>query len=205
MAALDAFGIDPGRPGLPRRRRLDRRLHRRPAPARRAPGLRRRRRPRPARRSAPRAIRGSSRWSARTPGRWPPASCPSRSTLAVDRRRRSSRSTSSSARSSAASARRRRPDRALVKPQFEAGRGADRTRRRPRSGRPSRGPRAGRRAAPRRSGLGVARRDRLAAPRAGRQSRVPARPGGARPVGVSGAADPVDWRRSRRSQRVARS
>ena len=36
--ALDAFGVDPARARLPRPRRVDRRLHRRAAPARRARG-----------------------------------------------------------------------------------------------------------------------------------------------------------------------
>ncbi len=47
--ALDAFAIDPRGAHRPRRRRLDRRLHRRAAAARRDAGRRARRRPRPAR------------------------------------------------------------------------------------------------------------------------------------------------------------
>ena len=46
--ALDAFGVDPARARLPRRRRLDGRLHRCPPPARRAARDRARRRLRPA-------------------------------------------------------------------------------------------------------------------------------------------------------------
>ena len=63
-AALDAFEIDPGGPGLPGRRRVDGWLHGRPAAARRRPRLRGRRR---ARASSPRrsgATIGSCRWSA---------------------------------------------------------------------------------------------------------------------------------------------
>ena len=45
--ALDAFGVDAARRFLPRRRRVDGRLHRRAADARRPPCRRRRRRPRP--------------------------------------------------------------------------------------------------------------------------------------------------------------
>ena len=87
LAALDAFGIDPAGSWRARRRRLDRRLHGRPAAARRPPRLRRRRRARPARRVAARATRGSSsmeRINART---LTADDAPrSRSDLAVDRR-----------------------------------------------------------------------------------------------------------------------
>ena len=51
--ALDAFGIDRRGTDRPRRRGLHRRLHRLPPPARRGQGLRRRRRLRPARLEAP--------------------------------------------------------------------------------------------------------------------------------------------------------
>ena len=50
--ALDHFGLDPDGHGRARHRRLDRRLHRRAAAARRRAGLCRRRRPRPARLAA---------------------------------------------------------------------------------------------------------------------------------------------------------
>ena len=52
-AALDAFGDRPGRTRLPRRRRVHRRLHRRPVAARRDAGLRSRRGSRTAGRIAP--------------------------------------------------------------------------------------------------------------------------------------------------------
>ena len=61
-AALAAFGIDPGGRRLPGHRRLHRRLHRLPAPARRGEGVRHRRRPQPARLENPqRSARGRAR------------------------------------------------------------------------------------------------------------------------------------------------
>ena len=119
--ALDALGDRRRRARLPRRRRLDRRLHRLPAPARRGAGDRARRRPRPARLGAaqrragrrdraPQRARRSTRPSCRSCPRW------RRSTS------RSSRWPRCCRRSPACLA----ADGellAMVKPQFELGRG----------------------------------------------------------------------------------
>ena len=69
-AALDAFGVGSGRADVPGRRRLDRRLHRRPARRGRGTRLRRRRRSWPAARPPARATRAWSAWSAPTCARW---------------------------------------------------------------------------------------------------------------------------------------
>ena len=67
--ALDAFALDVTRPAVPRRRRVDRRLHRLPPAARRGAGRRRRRRLRAARAQAPRRPARRRAWSARTRAR----------------------------------------------------------------------------------------------------------------------------------------
>ena len=121
-AALDAFGIDPAGPRLPRRRRFDRRLHRRAAAARRGARLRARRGPRPARRGAPARSARRVDGADQRPDADRPTTLPEPVDLAsidvsfisLDGPRRRSRRRSAPA---------RRPIVALVKPQFEAGRG----------------------------------------------------------------------------------
>ena len=137
----------PGRPDLPRRRRLDRWLHRRPAPAWCAPRLRRRRRARPAGRDGSGATRGSSsleRTNARTLG---PGVLPEPVDLAVvdvsfislapgpraDRRLLRTG---------------RRPDRRARQAAVRGRASRARPGRRPRPGGPPRGPPSGRRHAP---------------------------------------------------------
>ena len=71
------------RPRLPRRRRLDRRLHGLPAPARRSPGRRGRRRPRTARLVAARGRAGRRRWRASTRASSSAAALPFEPELAV--------------------------------------------------------------------------------------------------------------------------
>ena len=190
----------PGRPGRPRRRGLDGRLHGRPPPARRPARLRRRRGSWPARRVA----------AARPAGDVDGAD----ERADPDRRRRSrSRSTSSSidvsfislgqvlgpvATTLSAPA---APIVALVKPQFEAGKGRHGPWRRARSGDPSRGARArGRR---RRRALGLGTRDVIASPilGSGGQPRVPAPPRAGSGLRRDRRAD----RRGRRPPRRRRS
>ena len=120
-AALDAFGLDPRRSRLPRRRRLDRRLHRCAAGARRAARLRRRRRPQPARCAIARQMRSVVAHEGRDARKLDRATC-------SRRRRRRSSATSASFRCASfcrMCCRSPRPRAwlvALIKPQFEAGR-----------------------------------------------------------------------------------
>ena len=121
--ALDAFGVDPARPRVPGRRGLHGRLHRLPAAARRRPRPRYRRRPRPARGGRCGATRGSCPWSAPTR-----RDADARPCWASRSRSRSSTSRSSRWRLVLGADRglpraRAAPIVALVKPQFEAGRG----------------------------------------------------------------------------------
>ena len=80
-AALDHFSLDVSRPRLPRRRRVDRRLHAGAARARRAPRLCRRCRPRPASSAQLRPQRDRLDRSEPTSARSIRRACPSRRTL----------------------------------------------------------------------------------------------------------------------------
>ena len=180
----------PGGPGRARRRRVDRRLHRRPAAARRDAA------------STPLDV-GRGQLAERAPAR--PAGRLDGADERPDADRRDacpSRSTSPSIDVSfislglvlgpVASTLRdgRGPIVALVKPQFEAGRGRTRPRRRPRPGGPSRGPRADVDAAAAALGLGHARASsprRSRARRATASSSSTSRPGPAAPSSASGS------------------